>query len=374
MRRTSLVSLALIALGSQAQAQGRGEVAPTWTLVEDLRIGEDDGMKQFSDIRSIVATKNGNIFVLDFKARQVRVFDAKGNFLRLAARDGAGPGEIRNANGLAVGDNDLVWVNDPSNARFSIYNSDGSFAKQVLAQSWGYGYVWGGVVDGKGRAIEFISVTRASDKREGAIRVVSETGTADTLPVHSCPGSAAPPDPPVFRFQAGNGDGYRIMSIPFLPAPQLKLTPSGNAWCSPAGEYRLWVGQVGAANKEVVSLKVDPVPVTAAERQREVNRIDSIVRSYGPLRQGDLSQIPKTKPIIASTLVDDASRVWVRLTASPDTAPVYDVFDTKGNMIARARGKGRINSYVATISGGYLYTSQLDENDVPTVVRYRIQK
>ena len=371
MHRTPLVSLALIALGSLATAQGRGEVAPTWTLVEDLRIGEDQGMKQFSDIRSIVSTRNGNIFVLDFKAQQIRVFDKQGNFLKVAARDGAGPGEIRNANGLAVGDNDLVWVNDPSNGRFSIYKSDGSFAKQVLIKNSGFSYVWGGVIDAQGRAIDpFFTVV--GNQSENKIRIVTEAGTADTLPRHTCQGT--PVATRSLRFQRSDGRGMMGMGVPFQPFPQFKLTRSGDAWCTPSNEYRLWVGPVTGANREVISLKVEPLPVTDAERKQQVDRIDSIVKNFGPLREGDASLIPKTKPVIADLLVDDASRAWVRLTASPDSMPVYDVFDTKGSMVARVRGKGRLNPWITTISGTYLYTSQLDENDVPSVVRYRIVK
>jgi hypothetical protein len=36
-------------------------VGPTWTLVEDLRIGgDDDGPKSFNDVRNVTVTKNGN--------------------------------------------------------------------------------------------------------------------------------------------------------------------------------------------------------------------------------------------------------------------------------------------------------------------------
>jgi hypothetical protein len=328
-------------------------------------------MKSFSDIRSIVATRNGNIFVLDFKAQQIRVFDASGKFVKLAARDGSGPGEIRNANGLAVGDNDVVWVNDPSNGRFSLYKADGSFAKQVLLLNSGFSYIWGGVIDAQGRALDPFFVV-VGDKADYKTRIVSEAGTADTFPRHTCVGT--PVVKGSLRFQRGDGRGTMNMGVPFQPFSQFKLTRSGEAWCTPSNEYRLWVGPVTGANREIVSLKIDPPLVSDAERKREVDRIDSIVKNYGPLREGDASLIPRTKPVIADVQVDDASRVWVRLTASPDSLPVYDVFDTKGNMVARVRGKGKINPWITTISGGYLYTSQLDDNDVPSVVRYRIVK
>src|SRR5262247_522216 len=74
-----------------------------WQLVEDLRIGGDQSdMTIFSDIRGVVAGPKGHIFVLDAKPQEIRMFDAAGKFVALAARKGAGPGEIAHANGMLV--------------------------------------------------------------------------------------------------------------------------------------------------------------------------------------------------------------------------------------------------------------------------------
>ena len=119
MSRVWLAPL-LIAGASEISAQSThlAQFPATWTLSEELRLEDDDAEKSFGEIRGVVATRRGTIFVLDYRAQEIRVFDWSGKFLRLAARRGNGPGEIDNANGLIVGPDDVVWTNDPGNKRW----------------------------------------------------------------------------------------------------------------------------------------------------------------------------------------------------------------------------------------------------------------
>src|SRR5687768_3298995 len=120
MSRIWLAAL-LIAGASEVSAQSARppQFPATWTLSEELRLEDDDAEKSFGEIRGVVATRGGTIFVLDYRAQEIRVFDSGGKFVRLAARRGNGPGEITDANGLIVGPDDVVWTNDPRNGRWS---------------------------------------------------------------------------------------------------------------------------------------------------------------------------------------------------------------------------------------------------------------
>jgi hypothetical protein len=378
MRRTALMSLTLLSIGCLAHAQGRAEVAPTWTLVEDLRIGgEDEGPKSFSDIRGVAATKNGNIFVLDFKSRVIRLFDAKGNFIKQVSRDGAGPGEIRNANGMAVSASDIVWVNDPQNNRFSLFKSDGSFSKQVLVPITRYGYIWEGVVEARGRVIDLISVTIPDARppaptRLAKYRIVDENGKADTVDAPKCPPRIPIPEPAYLEFKGANGS--MMTGVPFLPRGQIVHTSAGTVWCTSAAEYSLWSGRIGDPVKEVVNLKVAPLPVSDAERKENLDRIDSLTRAIGTMTTGNPSLIPKTKPVITRVHGDPRGRLWVRLTSTSEATPSFDVFDANGNAVARVNSRGKVGHFQTWITETHVYTVELNEDDVPVVVRYRIVK
>jgi hypothetical protein len=375
MLRTALVSLAFIAIGSLAHAQGRGEVSPTWTLVEDLRIGEDDGPKSFSDIRSVVATRNGNIFVLDYKTRDVRLFDGRGNFVKQVSRSGAGPGEIRDATGMAVSPKDVVWVRDPANSRFSLFSSDGSFIKQVLVNITSRGFTWDGPIDASGRAVDRISVnvrqvTAGLVTGDTKFRLIDDAGRADTIDAPSCPGRTPPPEPNRFEFR--NSGGAMFMSIPFLPRGQIVYTQGGTAWCTASAEYSLWAGPVGQPVREVVKLDVAPPPVTTAERQKELDRIDSLKKAFGSMPVGDVSLIPRTKPVIDRIHGDPLGRVWVRMSSATEATPSFDVFDANGRAAARVASRGKVDPVLTWITGSHVYTVLKNDDDVPTVVRYRI--
>jgi hypothetical protein len=97
-------------------------------LTEDMRVGVADGSEDetFGEIRAFGVDNDGNVYVLDAQAQDVRVFDANGQFLRRIVRRGAGPAEVAGANGLFVHSDNTVWLNDPDNARFMHIDREGN--------------------------------------------------------------------------------------------------------------------------------------------------------------------------------------------------------------------------------------------------------
>lgn len=71
--------------------------AEEWRLVEDFRLGSVGGGEQeaFADVHDLAVDDAGRLYVLDVGAKEVRVFDAGGHYLRSIAPDGDGPGELR---------------------------------------------------------------------------------------------------------------------------------------------------------------------------------------------------------------------------------------------------------------------------------------
>jgi hypothetical protein len=382
MRTLSLVVAAgIVAVAASHPSPRRGSASTTWTLVEDLRIGgADAGPKSFNEVRGIVATKSGNIFVLDYKTTEIRVFDSHGTFLRLAARKGQGPGEILMANGLAIGQDDIVWVNDASNRRYSQFSADGHFIKQLSVPISQITYIWEGAIDAKGQALDpLISVRGAKlDPVSGRVlseqrsRIIHADGTADTVAYPSCPGDVPLPNPASMRFNRADG-AITIVGLPFLARQQIAVTRSGTVWCTPSSEYRLFVGPLGGALKEVVHLTVPPVPVSAEERKHGLDRIDSLVSVGWKMESGDPSLTPHVKPQISKLYADDMSRVWVRRAPWPDPEQAFDVFDATGTQVARVTTKGTAGPSV-WIAGNYLYTTVTGDDDAPIVVRYKIVK
>ena len=165
-----------------------------------------------------------------------------------------------------------------------------------------------------------------------------------------------------------------MMALPFLPAGRVLLTPNGHTWCTTSNQYRLWSGSLDQPTREVVNIRMDPPRVSEAERKQALDRIDSLTVAYGRMTIGDPSLIPRVKPVIDFIHADPQSRVWVRITDTPANAPTFDVFDVNGKPVARVRSTGKVGKYQTWITNTHVYTVVLDEDDVPTVVRYRIVK
>jgi hypothetical protein len=87
---------------------------PSDTLTADLRIGKREGepWEIFGSIPSIQAGHDGTIYVLDSQALEVRAFRPDGSYLATLVRPGQGPGEIRAANGMLLGPDGTLWVQD----------------------------------------------------------------------------------------------------------------------------------------------------------------------------------------------------------------------------------------------------------------------
>lgn len=155
----------------------------TATLVWQVD-GTEDG-DPFGDLRDYVMLKDGTVWALDFKDQRIRRYGADGSPLPAVGRKGSGPGELRNANGMAVAPDGSVWVNDPANGRLSIYSAAGVPQRAITLPIGGYGYRWDAWFEANGDLIE------RELGREARYRRLSRDGTVlGTIPYPSCKGTS----------------------------------------------------------------------------------------------------------------------------------------------------------------------------------------
>jgi 6-bladed beta-propeller len=370
----ALLQIATLARPLAAQAPAR------WQLVEDLRIGGDQSdMTMFSEIRGVVAGPKGHIFVLDAKPQEIRIFDAAGKFVALAARKGSGPGEIAHANGLLVL-NDVFWVNDPANARWSVYSvADGKSLRQVTIPITSYGYLWQAGVDPEGRILDPIYVPRdnaaaksPASRSDPRLRRVRTDGTiVDTIPAPDCSLRNAPAKSTFVGTTPNRGN--TMMQIPYLPRPLTAIDGRGAYWCAPNDEYLLLHRSLTKPDTlHSVRLRYTRIPVTPQERDSAIERAKTALSRYQQV-DADYSLIPTTQPIFQRLDVDDRAQLWARKTTPSGTPPTFDVYDANGRLVATVTTALRFNSYLPIhFRGEYAYGVVQDADDVPYVVRARI--
>jgi hypothetical protein len=368
----TLLALCLTACSERPSRSATEDAVETWTLTEDLRIGGDDeGPASFSRVHSVVEAPNGNVFVLELQDQELRVFDSQGNFLRVAAQRGAGPGELEYATGMALGPNVIV-VNDPRQGRFTLVDFDGRFVRHVTATSSGYGDVWRGAVDSLGRIIDYPVRTPIGgvDARTGygltetRLRIIHADGHADTLAGVTC-GIPAPSH--VYRTPQGYATSF---TLPFTASPQTVVTARGTVWCAPMVSYELLHAQLGQPLRTLVSREVTPIAVPRALRDSTEESLRQFASSMGTLVDDGGFRTPTTYPAIQHIDADSDGRVWVRRTSDAALVPI-DVFDANGAQIASVQASRKLGGRLF-IARQHLYAIELDEDDVPIVVRYRI--
>lgn len=346
-----------------------------WHLIEDLRIGgAEDGPTSFNDVRDIAVDAKGQIFILDFKTQEIRLFDPTGKFVRLVGRTGAGPGEFNEPNGIVLAPDGTLWVNDYNNARFDIFKGDGSFARQMLVPGWGYGWRWGSTFDHQGRLMEVIPIrpTASSPRSSGVRRFDPKTAKWDTLKLPACFPSKGGPGQWSWSYRTANGGG--IISVPFAPSVTYQVNPTSAAWCGSGTEYHITQLELGTGRTltEIVR-PATPVPIPTKVRD---SALVSLRERAAKLPAGtiDLSMVPQNYPIFSAFTVDDQDRLWA-FRRSPGGGIAIDVWTRSGVQVATMAFPSAVQVWdTKVIRGNKFYGLILDEDGVPFVVRYRVEQ
>jgi hypothetical protein len=367
MKRTGVLACLCIAVGLAAPLGAQR----TWTLVEDLRLGGGDEPNIFAHVGPIAVTKNGSIFVVDVRPLQIKLFSPTGAFIRNVGRIGGGPGEYVDIGAMVVTPDDSVVVVAPRSGRVIVYAADGRFVRQanVAFSSWGAG-PWDGYVGADGSLLESIYLTpgdvrfSARGRPRGFQRIRADGTRGDTLRSPRCEVRSPSKDVAVVIPQGERG--YMSWRVPFMPVPQTAFASDGTAWCSPTDEYAVFRFRVGRPDTlHTVRLSVPAPPIPDAERAK-MNA--QIVRASNA---ADIT-VPKVQPTIAAIRVDASNRLWVRRTDTPDSAPMFDLYDAQGKPLGTVRSTLRWDR-IPLVIGDYAYGLVLDDYDVPHVVRARMR-
>ena len=217
-------------------------VSPTWTLVEELRVGSLDGTgpDAFAYLKGLVALDGGGFAVLDSQVQELRVFGPDGAHVATHGGKGRGPGEFVDANGLMLGSNGRLWVPDARNGRMSVFDPVDGFIEAFPFAAGYYGWAWNGtMVDGNR-----IHRPWWSGGNREQIRVYDLTMTlVDSLPLPSDQPEDEAYDPRsqpgLFYVEVGNG--YSLYRIPFFAGEVRHIDSRGHVWSTRDGdpEYRL---------------------------------------------------------------------------------------------------------------------------------------
>lgn len=219
-------------------AHGTTDLDSAWHVRVLARIGSREGgtPASFGRVIGLALDPLGRVWVADRQAKEVRVFDPDGTFLRTVGREGGGPGEFQDITGISEGPAGRMWVMDPKSARVTAFDTAGGIVSEHPVRSAGYfvpcrcGFFGGSRWFGA-------TFTGSSLDDQGVVVEDSALTPVDTLPMPSRPGGPANWTHTIRS--GGKVVGMTSVDVPFAPRASWTAGPEGRVWIGLGSPYRL---------------------------------------------------------------------------------------------------------------------------------------
>lgn len=324
--RISLNKVSTVVLLLAACSDGRTSTNDVIEPVLAFRIGEVDGPPEyaFGQIATVVGGENGGFFTCDINDMQIRRYDGTGKYVGNVGRRGAGPGEYQGCTDLALTNDGSLVVNDQSNARFVIYDVEGTYVRQVRAAVYpGFGGTDMFFVDTAGRYWKRGALPRdVSGVAPDVIHPEGEFGRTQFVILDSLGNRV---DSTLVPLTGGTGDG-RPVNLGAAEGMYV-MPPTDTVWTV----MRTGSFVVAATDAYHVEIRRPDGTVTTIEREMPPVEWEPDERAEweswrayidGRQPQYRVATIPARKPMIRGVRADGAGRVWVQVHVRAEKRPI----------------------------------------------------
>ena len=372
-----------------ARVEGQVPVPGLRTLEIVMRIAPaPDDTSLFADFNDFEVDAARRIWIYDYRDRRIFLFDSAGTLVRRIGRKGQGPGEFEQGNGMvALADTGIAFL-DSRNARISFFAANGDFRSSFPVPS-GFSTSDGLISD---RSHTLYLRRPVTPPRQGEI--LGRMGLVRLGPDGTFSDSLLPPDLPVPRdtYIAVSQDGNSRSSTSSSHAPNYFWAwhPDGYFVAGHGGNYEIVLARNDA--KPILIRRTAPsVALDAEERSGEQESITWNMRRTQPSWSWVGPDIPATKaPLVGITVARDGN-IWARVAVPSERIPsaelaprqengppvnkfrsraTYEVFAPDGTFLGRVPMPPRTSMLQA--DGEYLWAITRDDDDLPSVVRFRI--
>jgi len=318
---------------------GLWRAGDAWEIEEIVRIGEVEGDEPyvFERIRDVHIDADGRIFILDGRAKQIRIFDSSGIHIRTVGRQGEGPREFQMPIGMAWSPDGNLWVVDVGINRFTVLTPDGDLLNTHHRERVGYSAEWRGTFDRDGALYEpgYSIESETGQSKQVYVRQILQNGRLVETGRYDLPDF----DTPYYRVE--HPGGSMNLAIPHTPEPSWVFDGIDGIWVAPGDQYTFRHQSLSGETTRIVNLAREPIPVSDAERTKAREDIEHALRRIaGGVDQIDFSKIPRHKPAYGPIILDDRGNIWVvqTLPESPSAGnavpqTVFDVFDPDGRYL-----------------------------------------
>jgi len=346
--------------------------------VVDIGVLDGEPEYQLFQVRDARRLADGRIVIANSGTGELRFYDADGQHLRTVGRKGGGPGEFEQMGWMRLYRGDSLLVYDFNQARVSVFDGEGRFARSFRLQPPGEsGFVLGLDVFADGNVLARAPRLFAGDLSDGYMRrdevyhVYSSAGTfVDSI--GSFPGTE--------QFIQTGGDGQRrfvsIMTLPFGKSSSAVAHGDRFVFGS-ADTYE--IAERGADGRLVRLIRrawaAPPVTDEALARllaQRVAEAPNDEARRRIEESYADLPT-PETMPAYRDLEIDAGGNLWVRDFEPNDEAPQpWSVFTPAGHLLGTLMLPAGFG--VTQIGDDFVLGAWRDDLDVEHVRSYALIK
>ncbi|MFO7890651.1 MAG: 6-bladed beta-propeller [bacterium] len=310
-------------------------------LKPDLIIGDIDNNETFLyRISSVVADKNGNIFIAESEDHHIKVFNKYGEYLYIIGRPGQGPGEFNYIGEMAIYKNKL-YVYDYNNVRINVFRLTGKFVKSIPFKN--REHIYGFVIDTYGNYyLSYYDV-----ESEKVIHSYTQSGTHR----FSFGKPAELENKPVNKRIA--------ISLHRAYCSQGKLCIYNNSiYYTQSNPFEIRVYSLNGKLQNTINRKIKLMPFIEIEVEEEG------VMYYTPSKSDFIT--------VWENMIINAISVGYRV--SDEIRSIIDFYDMEGNLLHSEKLQISLTPEYIDLENNYLYCSIWDEADkTEKIVRVKIE-
>ena len=358
---------------STGPVQNEGE-ATLITLEEILRLGDESAGDTilFGPITQIAVNGDGGILVSEGqRSPLVHVFGPDGTHLSQVGDRGQGPGEYQYLNGAVIGAADSVYLWEFVTNRILIYDPDDfSYVRSIEVRNDGekqFNSLIGAIGDGW---IMTKSLSPFLESDDGTMTIndnthyelikINRDGSYGTDIIGTV-------DEYEMIYNLEEGGGMNFVWTPFGRSPSWAVGPDDMLYYGWSDKIEIVTVYADESTRDTIRYEHDSVPITSAEMAEampEEPHYRELVEAREP---------HETKPAFQTFVVDDMSRIWIKLSSPEDAVQAeWLILNRESHAVGRATLPAAVDLEV--IRDGYAYGIHQRDGAAPMVVVYEIQE
>lgn len=326
---------------------------PIFSIIEELVISGSEEQEEwiFQDIATLDVDEEGNIYVLDMNAGNIKIFDADGGYLRIVGQKGEGPGEFGMPVNLSLSPQKEIVVYDMGRRSLVFLDLEGTYIRRLAGTMFLFN---GPYITASGNMIASAAIAGES--------MITE----------------------LKKFDSELNPILTYISLPMAKPPQIDafiaITLSNLRWAVSAKDEVIWsnilnskyelnIYDLDGNQKKKISKEFDPIAISAAEEKKLREEWFKDIPNQG---QWDI-QFPKNYPPLEGLTLDDEGRIFVKTYEKPAQGDgfFYEVFDPEGKYLCKIFID--LKSSAMRFKMGLLYTIEEDADGFKLVKRYQVK-